>query len=74
MSKLFPRAAGHRVVAGLNSAVLTFAVFLRGADVRDDRGSDSTEKAFMTILAITLGTAVTVAAVAFVATKTALFK
>ena len=45
-----------------------------GADVRDDRGSDSTEKAFMTILAITLGTAVTVAAVAFVATKTALFK
>jgi len=74
MSKLFPRAVGHRVVAGLNSAVLTVAVFLRGADVRDDRGSDSTEKAFMTILAITLGTAVTVAAVAFVATKTALFK
>ena len=74
MSKLSPRAAGHRVVAAVNLAVLSCAVFLRADGVHDDRGSDSTEKAFMTILAITIGTAVTVAAVAFVATKTALFK
>ncbi|WP_280790942.1 hypothetical protein [Blastococcus sp. TF02A_35] len=40
----------------------------------DDRGSDSSEKAFMVILAIALGGAVTVAAVAFVASKTALFQ
>lgn len=48
--------------------------WLRGHNVCDERGSDSSEKAFMVILAITLGTAVTAAAVAFVASKTDLFK
>ncbi len=47
---------------------------LAGEQVRDDRGSDTSEKSFMVILAITLGAAVTAAAIAFVATKTALFK
>ncbi len=44
------------------------------AAVQSDRGSDSSEKAFMVILAIGLGGAVSAAAIAFVATKTALFK
>ncbi|WP_235564972.1 hypothetical protein [Modestobacter sp. Leaf380] len=48
--------------------------WLRAEDVADDRGSDSSEKAFMVILAIALGAAVTTAAVAFVASKTALFQ
>lgn len=48
--------------------------WLRGDNVADDRGSDSSEKAFMVILAITIGTAVSAAAVAFVTTKTSLFK
>jgi hypothetical protein len=53
---------------------LSFLTWLRAEHVADDRGSDSSEKAFMVILAITLGGAVTVAAVAFVASKTALFQ
>jgi hypothetical protein len=61
------------------STVLTLALlaalsWLRADRPVDDRGSDSSEKAFMVILAITTGTAVSAAAVAFVATKTALFK
>jgi hypothetical protein len=48
--------------------------WLRATDVTDDRGSDSSEKAFMVILAIALGGAVTAGAVAFVASKTALFQ
>ena len=53
---------------------LFLLTWLRAEHVTDDRGSDSSEKAFMVILAITLGGAVTVAAVAFVASKTALFQ
>ena len=60
--------------AALHAAVLTALAWLRAEHVRDDRGSDSSEKAFMVILAIALGGAVTVAAVAFVASKTALFQ
>jgi len=60
--------------AVLHAAVLTAFAWLRAEHVRDDRGSDSSEKAFMVILAIALGGAVTVAAVAFVASKTALFQ
>jgi hypothetical protein len=60
--------------AALYAAVLSALAWLRAEQVSDDRGSDSSEKAFMVILAITLGGAVTVAAVAFVASKTALFQ
>ena len=60
--------------AALYSIGLSALAWLRAEHVSDDRGSDSSEKAFMVILAIALGGAVTVAAVAFVANKTALFK
>lgn len=50
------------------------AVRLRGEQPVDDRGSDSTEKSLMVILAASAGAAVTVAALAFIATKTSLFK
>ena len=63
-----------RLFALLTLTVLTLAAWLRGERVTDDRGSDSSEKALMVILAITIGTAVTGAAVAYVATKTSLFK
>jgi hypothetical protein len=63
-----------RPYATLTLSLVTLAAWLRGDQVADDRGSDSSEKAFMVILAITIGGAVTAAAVAFVATKTALFK
>lgn len=53
---------------------LAAVAWLCGAQVADDRGSDSSEKAFMVILAIALGGAVTAAAVAFVSSKTALFR
>lgn len=68
-----PRRISH-LSAVLTLTLLTLAAWLRGDLVADDRGSDSSEKAFMVILAIALGTAVTAAAAAFVATKTALFK
>jgi len=58
----------------LYALTLSFLTWLRAEHVADDRGSDSSEKAFMVILAIALGGAVTVAAVAFVASKTALFQ
>ena len=60
--------------AALYAAALSALAWLRAEKVGDDRGSDSSEKAFMVILAIALGGAVTVAAVAFVASKTSLFK
>ena len=60
--------------AALTSTLLTAAAWARGEQPIDDRGSDSSEKSLMIILGITLGTAVTVAAVAYMATKTALFK
>ena len=67
------RRAGRLSAALLLMAVSVLA-WLRAEHVSDDRGSDSSEKAFMIILAIALGAAVTVAAVAFVNSKTALFK
>jgi hypothetical protein len=60
--------------AAFRAVALSVLAWLRAEHVRDDRGSDSSEKAFMVILAIALGGAVTVAAVAFVASKTALFQ
>ena len=60
--------------AALCAWTLSALAWLRAEHVNDDQGSDSSEKAFMIILAIALGGAVTVAAVAFVASKTALFK
>jgi hypothetical protein len=68
------RRTGARLYAVLALAMLTLAAWLRGDQPVDDRGSDSSEKAFMVILAITIGGAVSAAAIAFVATKTALFK
>ena len=65
-------AAG--LFATLTVALLALAVWVRGGQPVDDRGSDSSEKAFMVILAITIGGAVSAAAIAFVATKTALFR
>lgn len=69
---------GPRAVLTAQAALCHWALsalaWLRAEHVNDDRGSDSSEKAFMIILAIALGGAVTVAAVAFVASKTALFK
>jgi hypothetical protein len=68
----------QRTVGVLSAALYATAIsvlgWLRAEDVADDRGSDSSEKAFMVILAIALGGAVTAAAVAFVASKTALFQ
>ena len=72
------RSRGPRAVLTVPAALCAWALsaleWLRAEQVKEDRGSDSSEKAFMIILAITLGGAVTVAAVAFVASKTALFK
>ena len=72
------RRRGPRAVLTFRGALYAMALsalaWLRAEHVSDDRGSDSSEKAFMVILAITLGGAVTVAAVAFVASKTALFQ
>ena len=72
------RSRGPRAVLTVQAALCAWALsalaWLRAEHVNDDRGSDSSEKAFMIILAIALGGAVTVAAVAFVASKTALFK
>ena len=62
------------VQVALSAAALAVLGWLRAEEVSDDRCSDSSEKAFMIILAIALGGAVTVAAVAFVASKTALFQ
>ena len=73
-ARLPRRTVTRRLWATVVLTALTVAAWLRGDQVADDRGSDSSEKAFMVILAITIGGAVTAAAVAFVATKTALFK
>ena len=78
MSKASLSDRGARVVAvtsaSLYAGLLLLLGWLRAEHVTDDRGSDSSEKAFMVILAIALGGAVSAAAVAFVASKTALFK
>ena len=63
-----------RCVTALSVMVLSVLAWLRAEQVTDDRGSDSSEKAFMVILAIALGGAVSVAAIAFVASKTSLFQ
>ena len=73
-----PRPAGALYLA-TTTAMLTVVASVMSwlqadAAVQSDRGSDSSEKAFMVILAIGLGGAVSAAAIAFVATKTALFK
>jgi hypothetical protein len=68
-----PRAIGV-LFAALCTMTVSVLGWLRAQDVAEDRGSDSSEKAFMVILAIALGGAVTAAAVAFVASKTALFQ
>jgi hypothetical protein len=78
MTQPTTRSRGPRAVPTVQATLYAWALtalrWLRAEHVSDDRGSDSSEKAFMIILAIALGGAVTVAAVAFVATKTALFK
>ena len=72
------RSRSPRAVLTVHAALCAWALsalgWLRAERVKEDRGSDSSEKAFMIILAIALGGAVTVAAVAFVASKTALFQ
>ena len=72
------RRGDQAIVARCVTAVFVMALsvmaWLRAEHVADDRGSDSSEKAFMVILAITLGGAVSVAAIAFVASKTSLFQ
>jgi hypothetical protein len=69
-----PRRWAAWTTTTVTLALLAVLSWLRAEQPVDDRGSDSSEKAFMVILAITLGTAVSAGAVAFVATKTALFK
>ena len=64
----------RRTTDAAHVAVLAVIAWLQADGVTDDRGSDSSEKAFMVILAIAIGTAVSAAAVAFVASKTALFR
>ena len=72
------RRGAQAVVAQCVTAVSVLALsvlaWLRADQVTDDRGSDSSEKAFMVILAIALGGEVSAAAIAFVASKTSLFQ
>ena len=72
------QAAGVLYLATTTAMLTVVAIVMSwlqaDAAVQSDRGSDSSEKAFMVILAIGLGGAVSAAAIAFVATKTALFK
>ena len=68
------QATMARYVTALFVMALSVLAWLRAEHVTDDRGSDSSEKAFMVILAIALGGAVSIAAIAFVASKTALFQ
>jgi hypothetical protein len=74
MSRTVTPRWGTRATALVYLIVFSLMAWLRAERPVDDRGSDSSEKAFMVILAISMGTAVSAAAVAFVATKTALFK
>ena len=74
MSELTARRLIARSTAALYTAALLVLAWLRADTATDDRGSDSTEKAFMVILAITVGTAVSLAAVVYVGTRTAMFK
>ncbi len=69
-----PRRAAARLYLAMTLTVLAAGAWLRGEHAIDDRGSDSSEKSLMIILAISIGGVVTVAAGAFIANKTALFK
>ncbi|WAX58498.1 hypothetical protein M6B22_06970 [Jatrophihabitans cynanchi] len=64
----------ERVSAVLLLTTLATLAWMRGETVRDDRGSDSSEKSLMIILGITIGGVVTAAAGTYIATKTKLFK
>ncbi|MBN1092131.1 MULTISPECIES: hypothetical protein [unclassified Blastococcus] len=68
------QAVVAQCVIALSVVFLSVLAWLRAEKVADDRGSDSSEKAFMVILAIALGGAVSAAAIAFVASKTSLFQ
>jgi len=68
-----PRRAATRLHLALTVTMLALA-WLRGEQKADDRGSDSSEKSLMIILAIGIGTVVAAAATAYVSSKTALFK
>jgi hypothetical protein len=65
---------GDQAIVAQCVMALSVLAWLRAEHVADDRGSDSSEKAFMVILAIALGGAVSAAAIAFVASKTSLFQ
>ena len=69
-----PRRAVTRLHLALTVTVLAAAAWLRGEQVADDRGSDSSEKSLMIILAISIGGVVSLAAGAYIASKAALFK
>jgi hypothetical protein len=68
------QAVVAQYIAALSVMAVSVLAWLRAEHVADDRGSDSSEKAFMVILAIALGGAVSAAAIAFVASKTSLFQ
>ena len=63
-----------RFYLALTLTTLTALAWARGDQTVDDRGSDSSEKSLMIILAISIGGVVTAAAGVFIATKTALFQ
>ena len=68
------RRIATRLYLALTLTMLAASAWLRGENSTDDRGSDSSEKSLMIILAISIGGVVTVAAGTYIATKTALFK
>jgi heme A synthase len=69
-----PRRIATRLYLALTLTMLAASSWLLGKNTTDDRGSDSSEKSLMIILAISVGGVVTVAAGAYIAGKTALFK
>ena len=77
MSKLSIRRSRRsiaRLYLALTLTTIAALAWVRGEQPSDDRGSDSSEKSLMIILAISIGGVVTLAAGTFIATKTALFK
>lgn len=68
------RRAATRLYLALTLTLLAAGSWLRGENAADDRGSDSSEKSLMIILAISIGGTVAAAAGVYIATKTALFK
>lgn len=69
-----PLRVGRYVLTRIYIGILATGAFLRGDNVEDDRGSDSTEKALMIIAAVTVGGLVTAGVVALVNAKIKLFK